>query len=256
MKFSIYSSAFNLINNGFIGWKDSILKSCDFADEVVIAINKSKDDTLAEIQKLNLSNLKLIDCDISYTDPLLDGKLKNIALQNCSGDLLIQLDLDEYIPFCQKENWIKLGESLNQHPSLQSIMIPSINLYGSWDTYKNITPKWYMHKRGLFRGPVNFAKKDNGTVDTNKSDTCELIDFAGNLVPLLAMPCKLEDLHRDNIFVVHYGYLDFNSRIKRNQEFWSEHWLRESGGDNPPHKIHQSLDDFQEEYLEHGLSLS
>lgn len=253
MKLSIYSSAFNLIKNGFIGWKDSIIKSCAFADEVVIAINKSKDETLIEIQNLNLLNLKIIDCDVSYTDPLLDGKLKNIALQNCSGDILIQLDLDEYIPIHQKENWIKLGTSLlNQH-SIQSIMIPSINLYGSWDNYKDITPKWYMHKRGLFRGPVNFAKKDNGTVDTNKSDTCELIDFAGNLVPTVCLQCELEDLDRNNIFVVHYGYLDFNARIKRNKEFWSEHWLRESGGEEPPHKIHKEISDFEQSFYKHNL---
>lgn len=255
MKISIYSSAFNLINNGFFGWKDSILKSCEFADEVVIAVNKSKDNTLEELLDLKCNNLQIISCDISYSDPLLDGKLKNEALQKCSGDILIQLDLDEYIPISQKENWVNLAQTLLSYENVKSVMIPSINLYGSWEKYKDITPKWYMHKRGLFRGPVNFARNADGTVDTNRSDTCELIDADGNLVYSVMIPYNIENLRQDNIFVVHYGYLNFNARIKRNKEFWSEHWLKESGGKNPPHKIHTELFDFNDTTYQHNLSI-
>jgi hypothetical protein len=44
MKFSSYTSAFNLIKMGF-DWQNSILNYSQFMDEAVIAINKSEDRT-------------------------------------------------------------------------------------------------------------------------------------------------------------------------------------------------------------------
>lgn len=255
MKVSIYRSAFNLIENGFVYWQDSIRQSCEFADEVIIAVNKSKDNTLEEIQKLGFDNLKIIDCDISYSDPLLDGKLKNEALQNCSGDILIQLDLDEYIPSNQKKNWIDLCQQFLNQDYFQSLMIPSVNLYGSWEKYKDITPKWYIHKKGFFRGPVKYAVKKDGTIDTKISDGCELIDYEGKIPTSALIPKSIEELRKHNIFVVHFGYLDFNARLERNKKFWSNHWLLESGGDLPAHKIHESLSDFDTESQQHNLQI-
>lgn len=255
MKISIYRSAFNLVKNNFQGWEESIFKSCDFADEVVIAVNTSSDGTLELIKDLGISNLVVLECDIPYSDPLLDGKLKNEALQKCSGDILIQLDLDEYIPKWQKSIWIKYAESLKKD-FVSCYMIPCVDIYGDLNHYKSIGNKWYLHKRGLNRGPVNFARKEDGTVDTHKSDTCELINSEGNLLTSKIVPNDISLLETNKIpFVVHLGYLDFSSRINRNKEFWGEHWIKESGGEEPPHKIHLSIDDFDEQIFEHNLNL-
>jgi hypothetical protein len=135
-------------------------------------------------------------------------------------------------------------------------MIPSVNLYKTCDNYFSITPKWYLHKSGLFRGPVNFAKKNNGYIDTTKSDTCELIDKNGNLVPSKMSPCDIESLRRDKYpFVVHMGYLSLENRLIRNNNFWSKHWLIESGGEKPSHKVHSNLEDFTEEFKAHNLKI-
>ena len=50
--FSIYSSAFNLIKNNF-DYKEAIDNFCNFAEEVVIAVNTSEDDTLQVLQNLS-----------------------------------------------------------------------------------------------------------------------------------------------------------------------------------------------------------
>ena len=135
-------------------------------------------------------------------------------------------------------------------------MFPSVNLYKDKNHLKDINAKWYMHKKGLFRGPVNFARKEDGTVDTNKSDTCELIDADGNLVewkPFTKDLFVLENFAYP--FVVHTGYIDLEARLKRNEEFWSEHWRKESGGEAPPHKVHASMEDFTEEAIPHSLKI-
>lgn len=255
MKISIYTSAFNIIQHGFTGWQKSLQSSSDFADEVVVCINTSTDDTVRAIQQLQLPNLKIIESNFSYEDPLLDGKVKNEALQNCTGDILIQLDLDEYIPEYQYSEWRNYAQDLLNNKSVDCYMIPSLNLYRNKETYKDITPKWYMHKRGFYRGPVGFARKFDGTVDTKRSDTCELIDAYGCLVNSQRLPCGLQDLQEGGIFVVHFGYLNLDERVERNQKFWNEHWLRESGGIKPPHKVHMNIQEFEADGLFHNLKL-
>jgi hypothetical protein len=255
-KFSIYSSAFNLIKNQF-NFKKSIHRFCEFAEEVVICVNESEDDTLDELTKLKsiYSNLVIIDSDFSYEDPLLDGKIKNKALQETHNDIKIALDMDEYIPFWQKDMWKRISEYLIVD-NVQCYMIPSINLYKDDDHYFSINPKWYMHKSGLFRGAVNFAKKLDGTIDTNKSDTCELIDFNGDLATSRVTKCDIHSLQEGVLpFVIHEGYKDLDARLLRNKNFWAKHWLIESGGIAPPHKIHNSMDDFDMQYQKHKLLL-
>jgi|LakMenEpi03Aug12_release.lakeMendotaPanAssembly.Ray.scaffolds.fasta_scaffold30177_8 hypothetical protein len=253
---SIYSSAFNLIKNNF-DFVFSINNFCNFANEVVIAVNTSEDDTLSSLINLTntYKNLKIISTNFSYEDPLLDGKIKNESLQNTTQSIKIGLDMDEYIPLRQKSIWLQLAQQL-KNDDCYCYMIPSINLYKDYDHYFSITPKWYIHKSGLFRGPVNFARKNNGTIDTSKSDSCELIDDNGNLVSSKIAPYHIDDLRTGLFpFVVHTGYLSLENRLLRNKNFWSDHWLKESGGEKPPHKIHEKLEDFDYNIQQHALKI-
>ena len=252
--FSIYSSAFNLIKNNF-NYTESINSFCNFADEVVIAVNKSEDNTLEALKSLNFNNLKLIETNFSYQDPLLDGKIKNEALQASKEEFKIGLDMDEYIPLWQKDIWTNLAYQL-RFDIYDCYMIPSINLYKDKDHYFSIGHKWYLHKSNLFRGAVNFAKNQNGTVDTSRSDTCELIDSSGNLVSSKMFNNHINSLKSKIVpFVVHNGYLNLQDRVLRNKNFWKEHWKIESGGTDPKHKVHESLEDFSERYYQHNLDI-
>lgn len=255
--FSIYSSAFNIIKNDF-EYGLFIDKFCEFAEEVVIAVNKSEDDTLDALQGLQVknNNLKIISTEFSYKDPLLDGKIKNAALQSTSNPIKIGLDLDEYIPINQKKSWISVSKLLVSNKTTGCVMIPSLNLYKDEDHYSTIGRKWYMHKGGYQRGAVNFARKENGTVDTSKSDTCELIDIHGNLIPSIAFDNSVEALRSGHVpFVVHAGYVNLEKRIKRNLNFWENHWKVESGGEEPKHKVHKNISEFNESYQKHLLEI-
>jgi hypothetical protein len=254
---SIYSSAFNLIDNKF-DFEFSIKNFTNFADEVVIAVNTSKDSTLQQLKELQslYTNLKIIECNYLYSDPLLDGKIKNFALQNTTMDIKISLDMDEYIPQWQKPIWEKLSTDLLNDTFASCYMIPNINLYKDKHHYSSIASKWYLHKKGLKRGAVNFAKKLDGTIDTYKSDSCELLDINDNLVPCRYINADIDQL-RSNLypFVVHTGYKNLPDRITRNNNFWKNHWLVESGGIAPPHKVHSNIHEFTEQGKQHGLNI-
>jgi hypothetical protein len=255
---SIYSSAFNLLINNF-NYKFALDNFCNIADEVVVCVNTSDDETLSslQIEQKTYPNLKIITSNISYDNPQLDGQIKNTALQATSinNPIKIGLDMDEYIPLSQKYLWQDLAFNL-LHDDCLSYMVPSINLYRDKNHYFSITPKWYIHKTGLLRGPVNFAKKLDGFIDTQKSDGCELIDSFGNLVSSKITPYDIESLRSGGLpFVVHMGYLSLEDRVKRNINFWDKHWLLESGGYSPPHKVHKNLKEFTEEYFPHHLQI-
>ena len=232
MKFSSYTSAFNLIKMGF-DWQTSILNYSQFMNEVVIAINTSEDNTFEIVNKFleekGISNVILCQCAFDYSDLAFDGKIKNFALQHTSGDIKISCDIDERFPLYQKNMWRNAGDHLLSQDKASAFLIPSINLCGDIYHYKDIGYKWYMHKDRLYRGIVNFAKKQDGKIDTDKSDTCELIDANGNLVQTLMFNNSIEKLREgETPYVFHYWAVNEEQRIKQN-EFWQPIWSNRAG---------------------------
>jgi len=253
MKFSSYTSAFNLIKMGF-DWQNSILNYSQFMDEVVIAINTSEDNTFESVSKFleekGISNVILCQCAFDYSDLAFDGKIKNFALQHTSGDIKISCDIDERFPLNQKDLWRTVGEYLLSQNEVSAFLIPSINLCGDIYHYKDIGYKWYMHKDGLYRGIVNFAKRQDGKIDTDRSDTCELIDANGNLVQTLKFNNSIEGLREGQIpYVFHYWAVDKDQRIKQN-EFWQPVWSNRAGKE-----INTKTDFLKMQIKEHQLKI-
>ena len=253
MKFSSYTSAFNLVKRGF-DWQNSILNYSQFMDEVVIAINTSEDDTFETVSKFleekGISNVILCQCSFDYSDLAFDGKIKNFALQHTSGDIKISCDIDERFPLYQKDLWRRVGNHLLSQIEISAFLIPSINLCGDIYHYKDIGYKWYMHKDGLYRGIVNFAKKQDGKIDTDRSDTCELIDANGNLVQALKFDNSIEGLREgETPYVFHYWAVDKDQRIKQN-EFWQPVWSNRAGKE-----INNKIDFSKTQVLKHHLHI-
>lgn len=230
MILSSYHSAFNLIKNNF-DYSSAIDNYCSFFDEVVIAVNTSEDNTFNVLSNLQskYSNLKILSCEFSYDDYAFDGKIKNFALQNClCGDFFCLLDLDERIPLWQKDLWRTCSLELNKS-NYDCLLIASINLCKDIYHYKDIGYKFYLHKKGFYRGIWNGARKDNGKIDITRSDTCEIIDKEGNLAKCYPLSNKIEDLRTGNFpYVFHYYAVDFEQRIKQN-EVWTPVWSNRAG---------------------------
>jgi hypothetical protein len=223
-------------------------------DEVVVAINTSEDGTFEIVSKFleekGISNVILCQCAFDYSDLAFDGKIKNFALQHTSGDIKISCDIDERFPLYQKDLWRTVGEYLLSQNEVSAFLIPSINLCGDIYHYKDIGYKWYMHKDGLYRGIVNFAKRQDGKIDTDRSDTCELIDANGNLVQTLKFDNSIEGLREGQTpYVFHYWAVDKDQRIKQN-EFWQPVWSNRAGKE-----IDNKTDFSKVQVVKHYLSI-
>lgn len=239
-KKSIYTTLFNYKLNKF-NVDEHLNNFSVWADEVVVATIEDTDDTLGfltEKQKI-FPKLRVIKTNLKQFTPTFDGDLKDAALQSCGGDILLQLDFDEKMSLHNLEYWDKLSEILLESDTFEAAFIPSVNLYGDKEHFSSFTSKWYLHKRGLRRGVVNFAKNADGTHDTNKSDSCELLNQYGDLVPAFlyfdeaAFPTKeaaANFLRDQNLpYVVHYGWIDLERRVEINRNFWRKQWGAEAG---------------------------
>jgi len=245
--FSIYSSAFNIEKNSF-DFKTAFENYLSFADEVVIStINDNEDSTISILKDYSnkYKNFKFCVSNLKRKDPLFWGKLRNEALEICKEEFCISLDLDEYIPNWQKYNWINFARNLS-FSDYDAYLVPLLNLWADkstirWDTSTNYLFKWVLHKnlkfpKKLKRGAVNFAKKNDGTVDITKSDTNELIYEDGELVRSKNIITDFS-LNPENyiqectskIFIYHTGYLNFENRLTRNKNFWNEQFKIQAG---------------------------
>lgn len=239
MKASVYTSLFNYSPDKFdlLGAFKNWFK---YADEIVIATFQDQKEFI--IRSIQYSDprfvgwsygVRVVSCpDTSLDDPLFDGKLKNAALQACSNELVILQDMDERLGG-NIDQWEYLGELLKKQEPPFACMIPVIDLYGDFGHYKNVNAKWYLSlKKDLYRGPVNFAKKENGLIDITKSDTTEAVDKDGNLVPYFydnRFYCEQENRFDVNqCHVIHLGFLNLEKRVENNK-FWKPHWESRCG---------------------------
>lgn len=259
MSISIYFTAYNLLTHGFTGWEKNLISACKFADEVIIALNTSEDDTDVAIRNTlwEFDNWKIVPANFSKLDPLFDGRLKNLALQNTTKEFKIQMDVDESIPLWQKPLWENALFKL-KFSGAKVLAVPSVDIYKTVDGYKGVNYKTYAHFGKAYRGPALGALKAGYFINTQVSDGTELIDERFQLLPAIASgPCDMAELEKgDQIFVAHWGYLNVAERIERTQKFWGAHWLQESGGTLPAHKIHNDESTFSHyEYKKHSLRL-
>lgn len=256
---SIYSTAYNILQNSFSRWQESVLNSVQFADEVIIAVNTSDDDTDSAIRDTlwEYKNWKIVPANFSKLDPFWDGRMKNLALQHCTQEFKIIKDLDEEIPLWQKPLWENKLFQL-KFSGAKVMAVPSVDIYKTLDGYKSISYKTYGSIGQLWRGPAANALKQGYFINTKFSDGTELIDENFQMAPaVLSGPKELADLESGNhIFVAHYGYLNINERIERNNRFWGAHWLAESNGTLPAHQLHTDESTFSHyEYKKHNLRL-
>ena len=256
---SAYVTCYNILTHGFSGWENNLKNLCLFADEVIIVVNTSEDDTHGAIQSAlwEHKNWKIISSNFSKLDPLFDSRLKNLGLQNCSFDNKLQIDLDETIPLWQRPLWDNAFFQL-KFSGHKVLAVPSVDIYKGRQTYKSISYKTYGSIGQCWRGPSRNALKPGYFIDTRFSDGTELIDENFNqLSAIVSGPCDIKDLESGNsIFVTHWGYLKIDERIERNNKFWGAMWLQESNGTLPAHKLHVDETTFGHyDCLPHNLKL-
>lgn len=229
---SVYSTLFN-VEKDLFDIKDALKNWSKYADEIVIATVKGQSRRVCEALSNHGVKTIVVGTEITLDDPLFDGKLKNEALQNCSNEIVIQQDFDERLGG-NIDLWNGLGAFLKRDPA-KAFMLPVVDLYKDVDHYKSVGFKWYLHKKtGCYRGVVNFAQRTDGTINTEKSDTCELINEFGDLVSSYMDNRFLTNLDPSwdiNMpHIIHLGYLDIDKRVENNK-FWGPVWTARNGQD-------------------------
>jgi len=260
-KISLATSAFNIIKNDF-DIESAIKNWSYYVDEIVIATIPSEDNTeelLDQIKNESKVKIKIIKLDYSTDVVGWQGKIENEAHKGATHDIVVQLDLDERMGG-KVDVWRGAAETLlKSKENVKALMIPSINLYGSYYTYSDISKKWYMClKEGVHRGIVNFAKTPEG-FDRTKSDSTEAIDKDGNLVPSADIVkstgdwTDLEYCKKRMPFVWHLGYVSFDHRLKINKDFWKEKWDNCGEGEADVVMDIETLE--KKEVFKHGIDI-
>lgn len=251
--FSIYTTLYRL-DNGFIDWRAALDNFVSFADEVCVSTINGPDTPILEDYVKANPKIKLVVTNYDLKSIDFDGKLKNSALKLCTQPYCILLDGDERIDPKSKNVWAYWARELDK-TSLDSFLIPVIDLYHTDQEYKSIGTKWYLHKNNpkLSRGVVNFARR-GPKIDITKSDTCELLRDDGDLCHFVSL-CSptLQGIKEIGINVWHLGWLDQDKRLKSNA-FWQPVWNNRSGSEVT--NIIHSKDKLDKiEYFPHGLRL-
>lgn len=234
IKYSIYTSCFNINKNNFNYWQTTLPKWIEFIEngdkgEIIIAVNNDTDNTAKTLKDKFLNKIKIINTKFDYQDYAFDGKIKNAALQECKNEICLGLDLDEY-PSPNKNSWDQISSKLI-NSAFDALFIPSIDLCKDFKNYKSIGMKWYMHKQGLHRGVWEKAKLANGKIDVKKSDTCELLNDKNDLCNAVTLTNQLSVNYIKNYnlpFIVHLGWLNWDDRKNQNNT-WQPVWSNRAG---------------------------
>ena len=225
---SAYTTAFNFKNMKF-SLEEALSNWFVYFDEVVISTTSEDLQEAKDCVKdfPLVDKIKIVSLEINTKDLHWDGKLKNNGLQNCSNDVVFQIDLDERIGG-SKTILTELADTILRQESPCSIFIQNIDLFGDLNHYKSMGRKWYIHTRdGCCRGAINLAMVDGKIFDPEKSDTCELIDEDGDLIPCIGITPLTNpqgNLHIDIPKIFHLGFLDLERRAHLNKTFWKDIW--------------------------------
>jgi hypothetical protein len=158
--------------------------------------------------------------------------IKNEALRRCRKDFCTLLDIDEVLPLSNREAWKRAIQKLDEW-RYDAFFINVIDLFHDERHYKSVGMKWYLHRNKPYikRGRVAFAVRADGSTDINRSDTTELIDEAGRLIPAARFVDNEPLGVSANPFypyVVHLGWLNKQQRI-RQSAFWAPVWSARDG---------------------------
>ncbi len=244
MRLSVYSTAWNIEKHAF-DYKDALDNWATFADEICIAVPEVAGDSSASLLLRHADErdypVKIVHTRFDFvTDPFAYGQTENEALQWCTGDLLIQQNLDERLRV-SPERLREIHELFTRRFDFDALMIPTIDLYGSRESYlAPVKAKWYIHRPGLSRGAARQGIKANGRPDYDKTSTDELLDCVGNVARSMAL-LHNPDLPALQAYVAagwpisyHLGYVDLKDRLDRSV-WWKEYWEKATGGDKNQH---------------------
>ncbi len=189
---------------------ESILPICD---EFIVNVGNSDDDTLALIQSIKSSKLRIIQTtwNMGQGSTVLSEQT-NIALKACSGDWAFYVQSDEVI---HEADLPKIKQCMQQHlnnPSIDALRFKWLHFYGSFWRYR-IDKGWYQKQDRIVRNngeiisvgdAFGFARKDGKPLQ-NAPTHCYLYHYG--------WVNSAEDIQKRSQNAAAIGYADSSKEI-------------------------------------------
>jgi glycosyltransferase involved in cell wall biosynthesis len=120
-----------------------------WVDEIILVDGSSTDQTVKIAQKY-----KKVKLTVTTNKPIFHIN-KQMAIDQCQGDWILQLDADEIVPpALQKEICSLLKTKASKHPGSGRMDSPGVNVNGYWLKRKNLFLGHYFKKSGQYPDPV------------------------------------------------------------------------------------------------------
>jgi hypothetical protein len=211
-------SGFTFIRNGtLLGYPyiESLLSLLPLCDEIVVAVGKGQDDTLARLQALDEPKLRLIET--TWNESMQDrgyvyAQQKMIAQFNCQGDWAFYLEGDEIL---HEQDLAALQATLHQYvdnPKIEALVFDYFHFYGSPNTLA-ISPGWYRRAPRVIRNHRRNYSPDGlffVIMDKNKHG-------------------RYPNAALTNIPIYHYGHVRSIAKMQYKIQQVSQYW-----GHTPP----------------------
>ena len=158
-------SGFTFIRNGVelgFPFEASIRSLLPLVDEMVIAVGKSTDDTLARIKAIADPKIRVIET--LWNERMADrgfvySQQKMIAQYSCTGDWVFYLEGDELV---HEQELAAIRASVERHHSnrqVEALVFDYKHFYGSAD-WISISPGWYRRECRLIRNTIRTYAPD------------------------------------------------------------------------------------------------
>jgi len=267
-KISAYTYCRNIIEMNYPVQEcvDSLLPVCD---EIVILDASDKDDGTAQLLKSILENspekIKLYKADIPWKDKnhgVYDGQTKAAARELCTGDILIQIDIDEILEDAYAKKLENILKETNNLEKIELLALPVVEYWGGYEKVRmDINPwKWRISKNlphithGI-PGPLRqwkegmlFAKPGTdgcNYIHAETGDLIQFVTFAPSQVDALRQNGLRDEIARveyqtwfDNMTdllptIYHLSWWSIEKKIVNYKQFWNDFWPSLYGEQRP-----------------------
>ena len=170
-------SAFTFIKNGeILGYPfvQSIKSVLPIVDEFVVNVGESEDNTLAQIQSINNSKIRIIES--KWNDQMKEkgyvyGQQKMIAHFNCCYDWAFYVEADEIY---HEDDLIKIKSAMQENimdSNVEALAFNFLHFYGNANSYLD-SPGWYRSEARIIKNSIRTYSPDGlfwVVLDNNKN---------------------------------------------------------------------------------------
>jgi hypothetical protein len=161
MKVSCFSFLRDGVHLGY-PFVESIRSALPICDEFVIAVGKSRDDTLEQLRGMNEPKLRLIETtwnEKMRSHGFVYGQQKMIAQYNCTGDWAFYLEGDEILHEAELDTIRGAMEKHLDDPAVEVLTFDYYHFYGNPETIK-ISAQAYRKAARIIRNDVRSIAPD------------------------------------------------------------------------------------------------